>query len=292
MSDPMTTDPKICLVTGANSGIGLVAARELAKQDYRVGLVGRSRPKLDEAATQIKSQAPSATLDIFVADLSVQSDVRRLAAEVKAMYPRLNVLLNNAGAMFQERKVSDDGIEMTWALNHLAYFLLTNLLLELLKSTPGARVVSVASDAHRFARSGIHFEDVEYHQSFGTWKTYGQSKLANILFTRELARRLKESGSTVTANCLHPGVVKTNFTEGPGVGAWAFRTMVNLFAISPEKGAETSIYLATNPAVADFSGVYFAKCQPAKPTAAAEDDAAARRLWDLSESMTAKSAPV
>ena len=290
MNDPTTTDPKICLVTGANSGIGQVAALELAKQGFRVGLVGRNRARLDEAARQIKAKAASSLVDIFVADLSVQSDIRRLAAEVKATYSRLDVLLNNAGAMFQERKVSDDGIEMTWAVNHLAYFLLTDLLLDLLKATPGARIVSVASDAHRFARSGIHFEDVEYHNSYGAWKTYGHSKLANILFTRELARRLKESGSTVTANCLHPGVVKTNFTEGPGLSAWAFRTMVNLFAISPEKGAETSIYLATNPAVAAFSGVYFAKCQTAKPTAAAEDDDAARKLWELSELMTARSA--
>ena len=290
MSDPTTTDPKICLITGANSGIGLIAARELVKKGFRVGLVGRNRAKLDQAVTQVKAGAAAPLVDIFVADLSVQSDVRRLAAEVKATYPRLDVLLNNAGAIFSERKVSDDGIEMTWALNHLAYFLLTDLLLDLLKATPGVRVVSVASEAHRFARSGIHFEDVEYQKSFGGWKAYGQSKLANILFTRELARRLKESGSTVTANCLHPGFVRTNFTEGPGLGTWAFRMLANLVAISPEKGAETSIHLASSPSVASTSGAYFAKCEPTKPAAAAEDDAAARRLWELSESMTARSA--
>ena len=292
MSDPTPTDPKICLITGANSGIGLIAARELAKKGFRVGLVGRNRAKLDQAATQVKAEAASPLVDVFVADLSVQSDVRRLATEVKATYPRLDVLLNNAGALFSERKVSDDGIEMTWALNHLAYFLLTDLLLELLKATPGARVVSVASEAHRFARSGIHFDDVGYANSYGGWKAYGQSKLANILFTRELARRLQESGSTVTANCLHPGFVRTNFTEGPGLSAWAFRMLANVVAISPEKGAETSIHLAASPAVADVSGEYFDKCKPTKPYAAAEDDAAARRLWELSESMTAQSAPI
>lgn len=288
-SDPTTTDPKICLVTGANSGIGFIAARELAKQGFRVGLVGRNQAKIAEAAAQIKREAATPLVDAFIADLSSRADVRRLADEVKAQYGRLDVLLNNAGGMFTARAESPDGIEMTWALNHLAYFLLTDLLLPLLDRTPGARVVSVASDAHRFA-PGIHFEDVEFERSYGGWKAYGQSKLANILFTRELARRLKESGSAVTANCLHPGFVRTNFGDGPGIGNWGFRLLATVAAISPEKGAETSVYLASSPDVAATSGQYFAKSRPSKPTAAARDDAAARRLWELSAAMVGPSA--
>ena len=290
MPDATTVDQPICLVTGGNSGIGAVAARELARKGFRVGIVGRNRGKLDEAAAKIKREAATPLVDVFVADLSVQGDVRRLADEVKAQYPRLDVLLNNAGAMFSQREETADGIEMTWALNHLAYFLLTDLLLDLLNESPGARVVSVASDAHRMARSGIRFDDPEYKAGYGGWKAYGQSKLANILFTRELARRLKESGSTVTANSLHPGFVNTSFTEGSGLGFFAFRMLANAVAISPEKGAETSVYLASSPEVAGTSGTYFAKSRPAKPYSAAEDDAAARRLWDLSANMTGQPA--
>ena len=239
---------------------------------------------------KIRQAVPAAPVDTFLADLSVQADVHRLADEVKVKYPKLDVLLNNAGAMIHPRQDSADGIEQTWALNHLAYFLLTDLLLDLLKATPGARVVSVASEAHRIARNGINFADVEGKQSYGAWKAYGQSKLANILFTRELARRLKASGSTVTANCLHPGFVRTNFSAGKGFGFWAFRQLSRVMAISPEEGARTSIYLASSPEVAGTSGAYFAKSRPGQPTAAAQDDAAASRLWTLSEAMTGQAA--
>ena len=287
MSTANNADSKICLVTGATSGIGEHAALVLAKQGFRVGLVGRNPAKCAATAAMIKREAATPLVDLFVADLSSQAEIRRLAAEVKAKYNHLDVLLNNAGAMLTPRKQSVDGIEMTWALNHLAYFLLTDLLLDLLKATPGARIVSVASDAHRIARGGIHFDDVEYQKSYGAWKAYGQSKLANILFTRELARRLQESGSDVTANCLHPGFVQTGFTDGEGLAYWAFRQLARVVAISPENGAKTSIYLASSPEVAGISGEYFAKCQLAQPTSAGLDDAAARRLWALSEQMTA-----
>ena len=290
MSD-RTTDQKICLITGATAGIGEVAALALAKQGFRVGIVGRNPGKCEATADRIKKEAATPLVDVFVADLASQADVRRLADEVKAKYPRLDVLLNNAGGLFAPRRESVDGIEQTWALNHLAYFLLTDLLLDLLKSTPEARVVSVASDAHRFATK-IDFDDVEGKRSFGAWKSYCQSKLANVLFTRELARRLKESGSTVTANCLHPGFVKTNFGSGEGVGLWAFRQIANVMAISAEKGAQTSIYLAGSPEVAGITGEYFSKCRITKPNPAARDDGAAKRLWTLSETMTAQSARV
>ncbi len=291
MSDQTTTDQKICLITGATSGIGEVAALALAKQGFQVGIVGRNPSKCEATASKIKKEAATPLVDVFVADLASQADVRRLADEVKAKYPRLDVLLNNAGAMIAPRRESGDGIEQTWALNHLAYFLLTDLLLDLLNSTPGARVVSVASDAHRMT-GGINFDDVEGKESYRPFQAYCQSKLANVLFTRELARRLKESGSTVTANCVHPGFVQTNFMAGEGTMHRVFRLMSRVMAISPEKGAATSVYLASSPKVAGVSGEYFTKCRATKPNAAARDDQAARRLWTLSETMTAQSAQV
>lgn len=291
MSDATSPDQKIALITGATSGIGEVAALALAKQGYRVGIVGRNPTKCEATAAKIKKEAATPLVDIFVADLASQADVRRLADEVKAKYPHLDVLLNNAGAMISPRQESADGIEQTWALNHLAYFLLTDLLLDLLKSTPGARIVSVSSDAHRMIK-GIDFDDVEGKKSYRDFKAYSQSKLANVLFTRELARRLKESGSALTANCLHPGFVRTNFMEGKGLMHWIFRGMSKFAAISPEKGAQTSIYLASSPEVAGTTGEYFSKSRVAKPTAAARDEAAAQRLWALSETMITQSARV
>ena len=186
--------------------------------------------------------------------------------------------------MIAPRRESVDGIEMTWALNHLGYFLLTDLLLDTLKASAPARVVNVASEAHRMV-GGINFDDVEFKKSYRSFQVYSQSKLANILFTRELARRL--DGSGVTANCLHPGFVATNFTTGTGPTFWIFRQMARLLAITPEDGARTTIYLASSPEVEGATGGYYAKSRPAKPTRAALDDAAARRLWELSERMVA-----
>ena len=185
--------------------------------------------------------------------------------------------------MIAPRRESVDGIEMTWALNHLGYFLLTDLLLDTLKASAPSRVVSVASDAHRMV-SGINWGDVEGKKAYSPFKIYSQSKLANILFTRELARRLEGSG--VTANCLHPGFVATNFTAGKGWTFRMFQAMARVFAISPENGAKTTVYLASSPEVERATGGYYSKCKLATPTAAARDDDAARRLWDLSESMT------
>jgi len=278
---------KTVLVTGATSGIGEVAARELAGKGARVVLVGRSAAKCEATSAMIRRATGNPAIDCLVADLSSQAEVRRLADEVKARYPRLDVLINNAGAMFAPRREGVDGIEMTWALNHLGYFLLTDLLLDTLKASAPSRVVSVASDAHRMV-SGIDFDDVEGKKSYRPLKSYSQSKLANILFARELARRLEGSG--VTANCLHPGFVATNFTTGKGLTFRIFQAMAKVFAISPEQGAKTTIYLASSPAVEGVTGGYFAKSRPAKPTAAGRDDEAARRLWALSEGMTRASA--
>ncbi len=277
-----TMSGKTCLITGATSGIGEVAARELAKAGAKVVLVGRSRAKAEATAEAIRREAGGAPVEYLLADLSSQAEVRRLAGEVKAHHPRIDVLINNAGAMIAPRRESVDGIEMTWALNHLAYFLLTNLLLDTLKASAPSRIVSVSSDAHRMV-SGIDFDDVEGKKSYKSFRAYSQSKLANVLFTRELARRL--AGSGVTANCLHPGVVATNFTAGEGWALWALKQVTRVIGISSEEGAKTTVYLASSPEVEGVSGEYFVKCKPTRPAKAALDDGAARRLWELSEKM-------
>lgn len=276
---------KTVLITGATSGIGEVAARELAAKGAKVVLVGRSAAKCEATAAMIRQATGNPAVEFLVADLSSQAEVRRLAAEIKTRYPRIDVLVNNAGAMISPRRESADGIEMTWALNHLGYFLLTDLLLDTLKASAPSRVVSVASDAHRMA-SGIDWDDVEGKKSYSAWRAYSQSKLANVLFTRELARRLEGSG--VTANCLHPGFVATNFAAGRGLTFRIFQVGAKLFAITPEEGAKTTVYLASSPEVEGASGGYYSKCKLVTPTAAARDDEAARRLWDLSEAMVGR----
>ena len=278
---------KTVVVTGATSGIGEVAARELAAKGARVVVVGRSPEKCEATGAMIRRETGSQAVETVVADLSSQASVRRLAEELKARCPKLDVLVNNAGAIINPRKTTVDGIEMTWALNHLAYFLLTDLLLDTLKAAGPARIVSVSSEAHRMV-SKVDFDDPQGSKKYGAWHAYGQSKLANVLFTRELARRLEGSG--VTANCLHPGLVRTNFTTGEGFLYWAMRRIASVFAISPEEGAKTTIHLASSPEVEGVSGQYFAKSQQATASAAGRDDAAARRLWELSEQMVSASA--
>ena len=278
---------KVCLVTGATSGIGAVTARALAHRGATVVLVARNRERSEATSEAIRQESGNAKVDFLVADLASQTDVRRLAEDFKSRYSRLDVLINNAGAMFVRREESADGIEMTLALNHLAPFLLTNLLLDLLIASAPARIVTVSSDAHRWAK-GFDFDDPQGRRRYHGFKAYGQSKLANILFTTELARRL--SGTGVTANCLHPGFVATNFFTGRGVMRWLMRLGARLFAISPEEGAKTTIDLAASPEFASISGQYFVKSAPATPSKAARDEAAGRRLWRWSEEITNLSA--
>lgn len=275
-------DGKVCLVTGASAGIGLVTARELVRQGARVIGVGRSTERCAEAASQIRQQVGTGEIDYLIADLSSQADLRRLTVEIHERTSRLDVLINNAGGIFLNRFETADGHEMTFALNHLAYFLLTDLLLDLLKSSAPARIVSVASEAHKGAQ--VNFDDPEGKIRYSGWRAYQQSKLANILFTRELARRLEGTG--VTANCLHPGYVKTQIFRAEGVAGWLLRRAADLFAISPQRGAETSIYLATSPEVAGQSGCYFVKKKATASSRASQDDAAAQRLWQLSAELT------
>lgn len=280
-------DGKIVLITGATNGIGLITAHELARRGGKVVIVGRDSNRTQRVAEEIKRQTLNDAVHTLLADLSSQAQVRRLAAEFKAQYPHLDVLVNNAGAVFAKRQVSVDGIEMTLAVNHLAPFLLTNLLLDALKTGARARIVTVASVAHSGMR--IPFDDMNHE--FGRYRNfvvYGQSKLMNIMFTYEMARRL--AGTTVTANTLHPGFVATNFGKSNG-GLWnTVFTLSRPFSISPEQGAQTSIYLASSPEVASVSGQYFAKCKATKSSPVSYDREAQQRLWATSEELTARSA--
>jgi NAD(P)-dependent dehydrogenase (short-subunit alcohol dehydrogenase family) len=227
-------------------------------------------------------------VEYLLADLTEQEQVRRLAAEFRARHERLDVLVNNAGAMFFDHRRSREGVEMTMALNHLAYFLLTNLLLDRLNAGASSRVVNVASEAHRWARA-LDDEALEGRRSLKGFRAYAQSKLANLLFTRELGRRLEGTGTTV--NALHPGFVATSIFAGNGVAGWVMRRGASLFAIGPERGAETSIYLATSSEVEGQGGGYYYRKAPLEPSRAAQDEAAARRLWSWSERVTGLAAP-
>jgi NAD(P)-dependent dehydrogenase (short-subunit alcohol dehydrogenase family) len=271
---------KTVVVTGASSGIGLEVAEALARQGASLVMVSRD-PVRGEAALQKLVACSSTKPRLLLADLSRQDDVRRLAAELLDSTPRVDVLINNAGAMYRDRDVTVDGIERTFALNHMAYFLLTNLLLARLAESGPARIVSVASRAHR---GTINFDDLQSEHGYNGIRAYQQSKLANILFTRALARRVQ--GMNVTANCLHPGDVRSNFFKG--VGGWV--EMVSsitypFIGISAAAGARTAVYLASSPEAGAISGEYFVKCEIAQPSREARDDRAAERLWQVSQEL-------
>jgi retinol dehydrogenase-12 len=278
-----------CLVTGATSGIGEVTARELARAGARVILVGRSPERCAATLGRIREQTGASAVESLVADLSAQDGVRRLADRVRERCDRLDVLVNNAGGMFLDRRESVDGIELTLALNHLSYFLLTNRLLPLLRASAPARIVNVASDAHKGV--SIDFDDIQGRRRYGGWRAYQRSKLANILFTYELARRLEGTG--LTANTLHPGFVRTRFFQD-FTGWFGLITKVgaSLIAIGPEEGARTSVYLASSPDVEGVSGQYFVKSRPARSSPQSHDRAAAERLWRVSEELTGQAATV
>lgn len=272
---------RVCLVTGSTSGIGKEIAAGLAGMGATVVLAGRSREKCEAAVQEIAARGvPASQLSYFVADLSSQESVRQLAKEFIDNYDRLHVLVNNAGVFVQKRELTADGIERTFAVNHLAPFLLTNLLLDRLKAGAPSRIVTTSSIAHRGAK--MDFADLQMSKSYGSIRAYGQSKLANILFTRELARRLQGTG--VTANCFHPGAVRTNLVRGSGYGlVWG---AASVFFTSPEKGADTAVYLASSGEVEGVSGEYFVKRKQARASDPAYDSDAAERLWEASEKLT------
>jgi NAD(P)-dependent dehydrogenase (short-subunit alcohol dehydrogenase family) len=270
---------KVVVITGATSGIGEVAAQRLAGMGARIVLVARDAARGQKSLTRLPSIGSGAPHSIYYGDLSCISESKRVAAEIAAAEPRIDVLINNAGALFGTRRLTADNLEETFATNHMAYFVLTlGLKANLLAASP-ARVVSTASDAHKGYT--LDFDDLQAEKGYSAIRAYGRSKLCNILFTRELARRW--SGKGVTANCLHPGFVATRFGDSSGgFLSSVVRIGKTLFAITPEKGAETIVYLASSPDVAAVSGDYFYKCRPATPTAGGRDDAAAGRLWNES----------
>jgi NAD(P)-dependent dehydrogenase (short-subunit alcohol dehydrogenase family) len=280
---------KRVLMTGGTNGIGLAAARELARRGAALSIVARSEARGAEAAAQIGAAGAGKPVDVLLADLSSQAEVRRLAAEVLERYPRLDALVNNAGAIYGSRQLTEDGIELTWAVNHLAPFLLTTLLLERLRASAPARIVTTSSDAHQGGR--IPFDDIAAERSYGGrgFIRYGQSKLANILFTTELARRLEGTG--VTANTFHPGLVATGFNKNNGPLMRLGMSVMRPFSRSPEKGAETLVWLVDSAEAGGESGGYFVDRQRTVPSEAARDVESARRLWELSEQQTGAARP-
>jgi NAD(P)-dependent dehydrogenase (short-subunit alcohol dehydrogenase family) len=274
---------RTCLVTGATSGVGRAAALALARLGASVVLVGRSRERGERALAEIREQSGNDDVALMLADLASQAQIRRLAREFLASGRPLHVLLNNAGVVNLRRRETPDGLEETFAVNHLAYFLLTQLLLPRLRECAPARIVNVASDAHAGAGGRLDFEDLQSRR-YSLMRVYAKSKLANILFTRELARRLEGTG--VTANAMHPGFVGSNFARNNGVLARAVMTCLRPFARTPEKGAETAVFLCASPAVEGVSGEYYFDCRPHAPRAFAQRDEDARRLWEVSERMT------
>lgn len=272
---------KIVMITGANSGIGKVTARALAGMGAHVILACRRQAAAEEAMQEIRRAVPEASLEFVRVDVSSQASVRDCAARVASQHDRLDVLINNAGIANVRREDSVDGIEMTFATNHLGPFLLTNLLLPQLRAARG-RVINVASDAHKMGR--MHWQDPELKQGYWVMKAYAQSKLCNILFTRALARRV--AADSIKVNCLHPGAVATNIWPERRWWERAFSRVLKLFLISEEEGARTSIWLASAEAGGRSTGKYFYKCREAKPAGKALDDQAAEKLWQLSAQMT------
>ena len=271
---------KTVVVTGATSGIGEIAAMKLAAMGARIVFLARDARRAQATLAALERVGPGRGHRFLIADLSLIAEARGVGEMIAASEPRIDALINNAGAIFSRRRVTAEGLEMTFALNHMAYFVLTQALRGRLVASAPARIVSTASAAHAGAR--LAFDDLQCARDYNGQRTYRRSKLANILFTRELARRL--AGTGVIANCLHPGFVASRFgDEAGGWLGWAFGVAKRLAAISPERGADTLVYLASAPEAAGVSGEYFVKRKPAKPSAAARDKAAASRLWEASE---------
>jgi NAD(P)-dependent dehydrogenase (short-subunit alcohol dehydrogenase family) len=276
---------KRVIITGATGGIGLAAARELAHRGALLSIVARSESRAADAVAQITAAGgPATEVEVLYADLSSQASIRKLAAEILAKHPTIDVLANNAGGVNSSRRLTEDGLELTWAVNHLAPFLLTNLLLERIRASAPARIITTSSGAHHGAH--IPFDDVNAERGYrtGGFSRYGQSKLANILFTTELARRLEGSG--VTANCFHPGFVASGFNRNNGALMAFGMTLARPFARSTTKGADTLVWLADSPDVSSETGGYFTNRKRKLPSAAGQDAAAARRLWELSAEET------
>ncbi len=276
-----TMRDRVCLVTGANSGIGRATALALAQLGASAVMVCRDRERGAAAQAEIQSDSGSSRVDLLIADLSSQSSIRALSREIHARYGHLNVLINNAGGYLSKREASADGLETTFALNHLGYFLLTSLLLDLLRTGAPSRIVNVSSGSH--VNAHIDFDDLQAEHSYHAWRAYGQSKLANVLFTYALARRL--GGTGVTANAVHPGVVATNFGRSGGFMRFGLR-IAGRFMLTPEEGADTVVWLATSGEVEGVTGKYYVKRKAVRSSPESRDQAVQERLWRVSEELT------
>ena len=291
MTDVADMTGKTVVVTGGNSGIGLETAVALTRAGARVVVTARDRARGEAAVAEIARRAGSDGVELVVFDLASLASVRAGAAEILERCERLDVLVNNAGIVLSERRLTPDGLEATFAVNHLGPFLLTGLLLDRLKASAPARIVNVASTAHKGAPRGLDFDDLQSERHYRAMPVYSKSKLANIYFTTELARRLEGTG--VTANCLHPGTVATGYgRDGDTGGVLAFGLrVITPFILTPEKGARTSVYAASSPELAGVSGRYLVACRPRTPSKAARDGEAAARLWEASEKLVAERSP-
>jgi NAD(P)-dependent dehydrogenase (short-subunit alcohol dehydrogenase family) len=272
---------KTVVITGGTSGIGEVAAEALAQMGARIILVARNKPRADATLARLRRSGPDISHSVYFADLARLAEMKRVAAEIAIREPPIDILINNAGALFGTRRLTEDGLEYTFALNHMSYFVVTEGLRERLLASGGARIINTASAAHQ--RATLDFDDLQSAKNFRGMTAYGRSKLCNILFTRQLARSLQ--GTDVTANCLHPGFVATRFADESGGLISRFAWLAKLFAISPAEGAQTIAYLASSPEVANVTGQYFYKCRPTTPSAPALDDRAALALWERSAAL-------
>lgn len=276
-----TMDGQVVIVTGANSGIGFETSKALAQMGATVIMACRSETRGQAARQRIIEDTGSSKVDLMLVDLSVQQQIKQFSETFRRKYDRLDVLVNNAGAVFNQRYASEDGLEMTFALNHMGYFVLTNLLLDMLKASAPARIVNVASEAHRFG--GINFNDLQSKKTYNGFGVYGESKLMNLMFTYELSRRLQATG--VTVNALHPGAVASSFGSGGSSLFSVLFTIAKPFLLTPKQGAQTVIYLASDPEVEETSGKYFEKKQVKRSSNESYDMEKQQRLWQASEDL-------
>jgi NAD(P)-dependent dehydrogenase (short-subunit alcohol dehydrogenase family) len=283
MSKQWEVSDKNILISGSSRGIGYHTAVGLAQRGAHVILVSHSEDRLKNAVIEIEKETGKESARYYTADLSSQIEVRNLAKKIKQDYDHLDVLINNVGGWFSRYQESEDGIEMTFALNHLSYFLLTGLLLELIEKSTPARIINVASDAHK-GIDRIHFDDIGFEKGYRSFQTYAQSKLANIMFTHELADRL--AGSGITVNALHPGGVATQLYRNFGLLSPIITSFLKIFAKTPEEGAETPIFLASKAELSDVTGKYFADKEQRRSSQAANNQESWQRLWEISEKMT------
>jgi len=273
---------KVCLVTGGNSGIGKSVALGLAKMGTTVVVVSRNKEKGETAVTDTVEKSGNKNVELIQADMSSQNSIHQLVNEFRARHEKLHLLINNAGVYLTKRSETEDGLESTFAVNHLGPFLLTSLLVDILKASAPSRIVNVTSDAHKGAR--VNFDDLQGERKFSGWQAYGQSKLAMILYTRGLAKKLEGTG--VTVNSAHPGVVRTNFAKNNGGLVMLGFRFLGMFFISPESAAKRILYVATSPDLEGVTGKYFTKMREVKSSQESYDDDSARRLWQISEQLT------